>query len=322
MKTPDPSKPATLSAYRASLNARLRAEAKHRDVPVALIRKQYVFTEFLDRLFRNGADNWVLLGGNALLIRTGGGRFTQDIDLAHQGELPDPTALRDELQSYCQRRNEQEFWFFDIETVVVHNSTDQYGYGTQAMKAKVISRLGTGTFEPFSIDITQRRHVDSPVDLVPLRALISDQTDGDLVSVPTIPVENHLADKICAMYERHGPEQKPSTRMRDLADIVRILQQLPFDAARLHTVLEREAGRRKIQLSSEIVVPGPDWARDFPKAAKDFAEYPVELRPVEASLDVAGQCLNPILAGDRREGAWQPTSSSWADPPCASEAEA
>ncbi|MDO5618205.1 nucleotidyl transferase AbiEii/AbiGii toxin family protein [Kocuria sp.] len=276
----------------------------------------------MNRLFTNGAEDWALLGGNALLIRTGGGRFTQDIDLARQGELPDQAALQDELQSYCQPQSEHDLWSFDIQGVVVHNSTDQYGYGTQAMKAKVISRLGTQIFESFSIDITQRRHVDSPVDLVPLRAVISDQAHGDLVSVPTIPVENHLADKICAMYERHGPEQKPSTRMRDLADIVRILQQLPFDAERLCTVLDREVGRRKMQLPSEIVAPGSNWATDFPNAAKDFAEYPVELRPVEASLEVAGQCLNQILAGDRRDGTWEPKSSLWVDQSGASEAEA
>ena len=36
------------------------------------VRKQYVFTLFFKRLFRTEEVNWMLLGGNALLIRAGG----------------------------------------------------------------------------------------------------------------------------------------------------------------------------------------------------------------------------------------------------------
>lgn len=313
MATSEPSRPVNLGAYRASLNARLRNEAQTRGVPVQYVRKQYVFTKFLNRVFAHGAQGWALLGGNALLIRTGGGRFTQDIDLARQGQLPSPESLRRELETYCQSQVNHDFWFFDVVNVESHDNTDQYGYGTHAIKAKAVSRLGTQMFEEFTIDITQRRHIDGAADLVPLRAIISDDTDDKLVSVPTVPVESHLADKICAMYERHGSEQKPSTGMRDLADIVRIVQALKFDAGRLRTVLHRESGRRKLNLPVEIVAPGPKWATDFPREARNFAEYPIELYSLEASLEVAGHCLNEVLAGDRSRGGWDPQTRCWGD---------
>lgn len=319
--TPDPVPPANLGSYRASLNARLRNVAKARGVSPVFVRKQYVFTKFLNRVFTQAAEGWVLLGGNALLIRTGGGRFTQDIDLARQGELPAPQSLQQELQTYCRPPDDGDYWFFDIKSVESRDNTDQYGYGTHAIKVKVASRLGTKTFEEFTIDITQRRHVDGAVDHVPLRAVIDDDTGDELVSVPTVPVENHLADKICAMYERHGAEQKPSSRMRDLADIVRIVQALRIDAERLRTVLDREAGRRKIQLPAGIVEPDPKWATDFPREARTFAEYPDELHSLEASLGVASKCLNEILAGERTSGVWKPRSASWVPPEGASEAD-
>lgn len=69
--TPDPVPPANLGSYRASLNARLRNVAKARGVSPVFVRKQYVFTKFLNRVFTQAAEGWVLLGGNALLIRTG-----------------------------------------------------------------------------------------------------------------------------------------------------------------------------------------------------------------------------------------------------------
>ena len=75
----DPTKALSL---RKSINARIRSEAKRREVLSGEIRKQYVFSLFFKRLFAHDVDHWMLLGGNALVIRTGGGRFTQDIDLA------------------------------------------------------------------------------------------------------------------------------------------------------------------------------------------------------------------------------------------------
>lgn len=69
---------------RQSLGAKLAKEATRRGVAADPVRKQYIFTIFLGRIFQNPEAPWVLLGGNALLIRTGGGRFTQDVDLARE----------------------------------------------------------------------------------------------------------------------------------------------------------------------------------------------------------------------------------------------
>ena len=71
----DPTKALSL---RKSINARIRSEAKRRGALPNEIRKQYVFSLFFKRLFARDFGHWMLLGGNALLIRTGGGRFTQD----------------------------------------------------------------------------------------------------------------------------------------------------------------------------------------------------------------------------------------------------
>lgn len=74
-----------LARLNQSLAGKLRNEAQRRKVPADLVRKQYVFTLFLSRIFDvEPQPPWVLLGGNALMIRTGGGRFTTDIDLAKE----------------------------------------------------------------------------------------------------------------------------------------------------------------------------------------------------------------------------------------------
>ena len=63
--------PTKVLSLRKSINARIRSEAKRRGVLPEGICKQYVFSLFFKRLFAHDVDHWMLLGGNALLIRIG-----------------------------------------------------------------------------------------------------------------------------------------------------------------------------------------------------------------------------------------------------------
>lgn len=309
-----PMTPVEVAKLARTIGPQLRAEAARRGVAADLIRKQYVFTLFLGRLFSGPTEApWVLLGGNALLIRTGGGRFTQDVDLARESDWDDLEDVRTELQHLADRQSERDPFTFEIYKIEVHSEEDPFGYGAKTAKAKVRVSLGNAVFDQFSIDITSRRHVDSPVDMIPLRAVIDHHTLADLPRVPTTPAENHLADKVCAMYELHGPSSLPSTRYRDLADIVRLIRAAELDAARLIQVLRREEGRRKITLPLDMTPPAPEWEIRFAIAARGFAEYPTDLHPLAASLTAAAACLTPILSGERTDGTWMPESATWTD---------
>ncbi len=113
------------------------------------------------------------------------------------------------------------------------------------------------------------------------------------------------------MYERHP--SGVSTRYRDLADIVRILQAGPIDAERLGIVLDREFRRRGMPRPKAMTVPSDDWRVAFPQQARTFAEYPSDLYPVEASLEAARGCLDEILAGERVSGTWDHETQKWVE---------
>jgi hypothetical protein len=298
-----------------SLSARLNNEARRRGVTADVIRKQYVFTLFLSRLFDSDPQPpWVLLGGNALLIRTGAGRFTQDVDLARESKWKSTEDVRVELQSLADAGADRDPFTFVIVSVEPHSEPDPYGYGSKTATAKVQASLGAQVFDTFTIDLTERRHLDVPVDQVPLRAVIEHETLADLPSVPTTPLENHLADKVCAMYERHGKDgESPSTRYRDLADIVRIIRAGPIDAARFKEILTRESGRRKLALPSNMEAPAKEWRVAFPLQARTFAEYPSRLHELDSSLNETRPCLDPILSGDRTSGTWDHEAQFWTD---------
>ncbi|MFC7623002.1 nucleotidyl transferase AbiEii/AbiGii toxin family protein [Microlunatus sp. GCM10028923] len=125
-------------------------------------------------------------------------------------------------------------------------------------------------------------------------------------------MRKHLADKICALYELYGQRgTSASTRYRDLADIVRIVAAVPFEAARLATVLDREARRRRMILPNSLEAPSPEWATRFPAAAAGFAEYPRSYRDLTAALAFAGACLNDVLSASRASGRWNPMLRTW-----------
>lgn len=276
------------------------------------MRKQYVFTLFLAQLFHNDDVPWVLLGGNALLIRTGSGRFTQDIDLAREAEwvMPDEALL--ELNELLAAGRGDSPFLFALKSIHSHSEPDGEGYGAATAKVHAEALLGSVVFEHFQIDLTTRRHADAPVDQVPLARVIDHESLNNLPSVPTVPVENHLADKICAIYERHGRSgTTPSTRYRDLADVVRIIMGTTFSAERLGVVLKRESDRRKMSLPDRFVSPDDSWAASFPIAARGFAEYPDRFFSLEASLSFAGGCLDNVLAGTRVSGNWDPEQQTW-----------
>jgi hypothetical protein len=296
---------------RASLGTKLANEAKNRGVAADPIRKQYIFTIFLSRIFQDHAAPWVLLGGNALLIRLGGGRFTQDVDLTRETPWTSPEEVLAELRQFAGRPHHGDPFEFELISVTVQREADPYGYGAETAKVKARALLGGQIFESFSVDLTTRRHLDAPIDHVPLKPVISHPTLQGLPSVPTTPIEHHLADKICALYERHGQTAAASNRYRDLADIVRIVAAIPFDAARLTKILQREADRRRMTLPDEIQAPSDSWVAGFPRAAAGFAEYPQKYWDLKAALAFCGTCLDDILTGRRTDGTWDPDRISW-----------
>lgn len=301
-----------LQRLRKILANKITIVARGKGVDPQLVRKQYVFALFFKRLFRTEEVNWMLLGGNALLIRAGGGRFTRDIDLARDTSWEDPAAVKAELQALVNAGTVADPFRFELGELDPNSDFNRFGYGAKTAKITVTVWLGNRIFDTFIIDITNRRHGHGPVDMLPLSPVIEHDTLTDLPDIPVVAVENHLADKICAMYELHGRNgDQPSTRYRDLADIVRLIRSSIIDAARLREVLGHEQQRRGIVLPQQLQPPSSRWAESFPRAAQGFAEYPAEYHQLDVSLTHAGACLNPVLSGKIIAGYWDHVSRSW-----------
>jgi len=302
-----------LARERRSRDAKIRNAAKGQGTTADLLRKQVAFNLFFQRIFSQEDSRWTLLGGNALLIRTGYGRFTQDVDLSRDEQWEDLSHVQEELEALLSAGDRLDDFSFTITKAIAHSEPDNYGYGSKTAKINDLRVDFCGKpFDTFSIDITSRKHITSAVEHIQLKPALDDQALTDLPAIPTVPAENHLADKICALYETHqGEKQRPSTRYRDLADMIRFVKDVPLDAAQLILVLKHEQQRRKIQLPTQLVSPHPSWNKEYPKAARAFAQYPQHLLPLDKALDYAGTCLNEILNNTRTTGYWNPLHQQW-----------
>lgn len=294
------------TAFRRSLNDRLRTAARSRGVSAQQLQRQFLLQRFLARVFDVPGGPWVLKGGAGLLVRIPGARHSQDVDLA-RGDADVTTAVA-ELRELAGRDVGDPLRF------VVGDPVAMTGAQSGA-QVRVDVYLGATRFDRFPVDlVTGGRLVDRLEHTCPAPVV---DVPG-LPQLPTFtlyPLADHLADKICAMYEVHGPQGRPSTRYRDLVDILLIVGTFALDGDEAAAALVGEATRRGLDLPTAMVSPGPGWPAGYRAVARDTSLDPT-VHDLDAALAAAGRCVNALLAGTISAGTpvlgrWNPTRPGW-----------
>ncbi len=113
------------------------------------------------------------------------------------------------------------------------------------------------------------------------------------------------------MYELYGDRQNPSSRFRDLIDLVLIVTTSELDAAPIIRALHSERTRRLIELPTRLESLGPQWPAGYSAYARRTMLGRTLLQ-LDAALGAAGDCLNPLLDGTRTAGRWAP-GRGWTD---------
>jgi predicted nucleotidyltransferase component of viral defense system len=290
------------AAVRRSLGDRLRAEAKHRGRPTGDVRREFVFQRFLARLFTDPDCQWVLKGGTGLLVRIREARYSKDIDLVVPGEAFDLDDAVDSLRADI-RTDTGDHLTFAI------NSVTRPSGGQSGAMLRVTCYTGATPFERFTIDVSTRTNVVAQLDRVRPQQVIEIAGAEPLPEFVLYPLPDQIADKVCAMYGRYGATNMPSTRYRDLVDLVLIATTNELDAVLTIRALQGETARRGCTLPAQIEDPGPEWQASYARIARE-SNLPKELQALDGALEAAGACLNPIMAGTAT-GTWNPDTKRW-----------
>jgi predicted nucleotidyltransferase component of viral defense system len=292
---------ATPAAFRAALEARLNAAAREGGRPVGRARKIVAFTRLLARLQEAAPERWMLKGGFALELRLPGqARATRDIDLDWQTSLDDAAETLIEAAAL----DLGDYFDFQIERVGAADVGAGRGVRFRA-EAYVAGRL----FEQLVIDVGVGQEVFAGADELTTPDLL-DFAGIEPAHIPAAPLEQHLAEKLHAYTRRYGAGE-PSSRPKDLIDMVLISELATFEASRLLEVIERLfAARATHDLPAALLPPPGNWAGPYRTLA---LEVKLDPNPATGHEQVA-RLLDPLLAGELSEHQWDPERLLWREP--------
>lgn len=291
-------------ALEQALTSKAREDAKRLGVPATDLVRRFYFQRLLARVFFED-DGWMLKGGQALLVRyPARARYSRDIDLFRpgSGDIDEAVAALHE----AARRDLADYFFFTPGTVVRKDS---------GVTIKFDVRLGNNRKDPLSVDLVVKSIPTGPPTKIRLKPAVTMPWPDSWPEVLLYPMADHIADKICAMYERHQNGTIASTRYRDLADLLLISQQETIDGGVVQIALASEIRRRtdhggEIRLPDVFEVPDPrSWTAGY-QAAAAAVNGLQGCRTLEDAIEAAHVFLTPLL-GTTDPGTWDPISTEW-----------
>jgi hypothetical protein len=286
------------AAFRVALEQRLKNDAAAGGPSIQRARKRVAFERLLARLEATAPDQWLVKGGFALELRLADrARATKDVDLdwrASEAEVAEAllTATAADLDD-----------FFDFEIDRTATAPDLGGGG---LRYRVVASVAGRVFEELIVDVGFAiEPVMAPDRLLTPGALSFAGIDP--VSVPAAPLEQHLAEKLHA-YSRIYAGDQPSSRPKDLIDMLLIAGLTRFDGGRLRQIIEAVFTVRATHpVPNELATPTESWRAPYRALALELGLD----GDLAAGLDAARLFLDPVLRRPSVTASWDPQLATW-----------
>lgn len=288
----------------AALEMAIKAAAKVSPCDTNRAISAFYLHRFLYRIFMENNCSFVLKGGRAMLARTLDARATRDIDL-----LSKLDTLNEALEYVKALSQVHTGDFITFEFLNCHpiKANDEYRNG---INMHFLSIIGAKPTQTISIDLV--------VDAIPLED-IERITPVDRINVQGLPVcdylvypvESALADKLCALFETY--QGIPSSRVKDLVDIVVYARISNIDGAKLQNRIHHEAKMRKLTLGQKFTLPtswGKNHASQFTKLCTQ-TQLPKSLWNLEAACQLASTLFEPAIQNNALNLYWSSRQLKW-----------
>ncbi len=271
--------------FRRALENRLGEYAKKEGIGIQKLRRQVAFDRLLARLFqkKSAALPWALKGGYAMELRVKSARATKDIDLA----VRDAKLLssNSNVQNQAIRKLLQEhsgadlgdFFIYEIGDPMMDLDAAPDGGGRFSVEALMDER----TFVKFHVDVGVGDVWMEPLESIQIHDWLSFAAI-EPTSVLAISKEQQFAEKIHAYTLPRGDRQ--NSRVKDLVDMVLLIQGPPLSEIRLSEAIHATFRRRRThEYPTKLLSPPAEWRQSFVKLA---AECGLNENIEKAFLDV------------------------------------
>jgi hypothetical protein len=283
------------------------ARAVHQTDPTRqiddLIRQAY-YDRFLSRVFSDGeASQWVLKGGTGMLARVPQARRTQDIDLFRDGYGKDQSLA--DLRRLVQVDLGDFFRFTYISHADIITGQAQPYSGGYKVRFDVF--LGVKKVAVLKVDLSAHETAVGsvrffvPVNRLGLSRLVSH-------AYRLYPLPEQIADKVCASLAVY--DGFPSSREKDLVDLVIIALTQTVDANRVISAVRQEARLRRLDLPDVFTVPAT-WGMSYAESARNTLAAGYTIRDAQALMTAF---IDPLLAAAVAETTWNPNTQAWGTP--------
>lgn len=304
MRAPEPGAYSSPRAVEAAIkDAAAKAAAADPSLSVnERIRLEY-FNRFLSRVFSEGDDSsWVLKGGTGVLARVISARSTLDIDLYRRGVTMEQ-ALAD-LQRVAAVDLGDHFRFeYEASGPILGGDMQPYLSGSRATFQVIV---GTSRKTQLQVDVAVGVHTTQEAQtMAPANALNLPK----LVAHPykLYPIVDQIADKVCATVGEYLGQ--PSSREKDLVDLVVLAVTHDLDGTALARALVTEFARRQMSVPDRFAVPA-SWGRGHRKQSAGIshcAEHPT----VEHAQNLVAQLIDPALKDSVAGQTWVAANRIW-----------
>lgn len=265
--TDKPKTYATAMAFRRALEDRLKQIAKAEKFDFQRLMREVAFDRLLARLFAREDAPWLLKGGYAMELRLKDARATKDLDLALRQTLGptgggklDQAILAALRTAAAAELND----FFTFEVGEPMQDLDAAPSG--GARYPVVSLVDGRTYVKFHIDIGAGDVVIAPAEVLEGRDWLGFAGIA-AVKAPAIPREQQFAEKLHAYTL---PRKVPNSRVRDLVDMVLLINAGKLDKKRTAQAIKETFARRGTHPVPEKLAPPPAaWVEPFALLAEE-----------------------------------------------------
>ena len=290
--------------YRAMEQAvKAAAKTSGRDVNKSI--QAFYHDRFLCRVFSADNPSFILKGGQSMLARIPYTRETRDIDLIGRTSNIDE-ALEELIEAASTDLD--DFIEFRFASKRPTDTSQDYreGYtvtfetwlGGISKKGTVSIDLVVDTLPPEEFDVV------APVSRIEIDGI---KTFNYLTNTS----ENRIAEKVCATMQDYNG--RPSSRVKDLVDLVTSMLNEKVDASKLSRFIAVECRLRQIKDINQFSIP-ENWkstlSRNYAKLAKE-ANLPSEFSGVKDAEAAVSMWLSPVFSVKALGKTWIPEEQRW-----------
>lgn len=246
---------------------------------LAQLRRRAVFDRLAARLSADTAGGWILKGGVALEFRLRDrARATKDLDLAVRATDLDGHAIRDALLDALSEDPDEDWFTFRVASPV--NLAADIA-GRPAWRFSVEAGLAGRPFASIRLDVAARGEEIAATERLALPGVL-EHAGIPARTIEAVDRRQHFAEKLHAFTRDYG--DRPNTRVKDLADLVLLIETGLAPDFELHSVVQHVFSVRATHsLPNVLPDPPPLWRETYPPLADGLTETAPTL---EAALDL------------------------------------